>query len=232
MNFQYPNITEGTPAEQIAQMKRYLFSLVEKLNLGEVRTTIVQTGNAVSGASGSSNSGVAQPTPVGSFNQIKSLIIKSADIVEAFEDVMVKNFNGRYFADSDFGTYLRETSTQISANSERVEETYTMVEGVKNEVQTTNGYIRRGLLSNGEIGLEIGETSEDGAFRQYARFTAEKLSFYDKIGNEVAHIGSGTADEEDTNCLYITGKAVFKNDVKIGGYMIDRTDGLAFVWVG
>ena len=241
MNIPYPHITEGTPAEQLAQMKGFLFQLVEQLNLhssdalqssGAVRVVVERAGGGNNGVS-------PDVSPVGNFNQIKSLIIKSADIVKAFEDVMVKNFNGRYFAESDFGTYLENTKLTINTTSERVTETYEKVQeidgtvaGIEKEVQTINAWIRRGLLDDGEYGIEIGRMLDGGAFCRYARFTSEKLSFHDKNGNVVAYIGAGTADEEDANCLYITGRAVFEKNIKVGGYMMDTTDGLAFVWVG
>ena len=239
MTFQYPNITEGTPTEQIVQLKSFLFKLVEQLNLGEVKTVTVQTGNAAVGAGKNSGSGVQEPTPAGSFNQIKSLIIKSADIVKAFEETVMKNFNSTYFAESDFGTYLNETQNQIEYTSKRVTENFTKVETITGtlgdleaDVRITNTYIKRGELDDGVYGLEIGETTEDGVFRKYARFTSEKLSFHDINDNEVAYIGAGTADKDDTKCLYITGKAGFEGDVKVGGYKMDTTDGLAVVWVG
>ena len=144
-----------------------------------------------------------------------------------------------YFAESDFGTYLEKTNKTVEENSKGVKENYTRVEsidsrveGVEDEVKTTNAYIQRGLLSNGEYGIEIGETSEEGVFRQYARFTSEKLSFHDVNGNEVAYIGAGTSDKDDTNCLYVTGKAVFQGETKFGNYKMDTADGLAFTWIG
>lgn len=238
MNIPYPNITAGTPAEQIGQLKSFLFQLVEQLNLGEIRTEVVRTGNAAA-ASASSGSAGLQNAPAGTFEQIKSMIIKSADIVKAIEDTMTENFNGKYFAESDFGTYLDNTRLTINTTSERVTETYDKVQeidgtvaGIEKEVQTINAWIRRGLLDDGEYGIEIGRMLDGGTFRRYARFTSEKLSFHDKNENVVAYIGAGAADEEDANCLYITGRAVFEKNIKVGGYMMDTTDGLAFVWVG
>jgi hypothetical protein len=183
------------------------------------------------------------------FNSIKGLIIKSADIVKAYEKTIFTDFDGKYFADSDFGTYLEETSRRIEENSKGVTEVYTNIQTITNaegegrldevekEVLTTNAYIKRGELykdTNGKavVGIEIGETSEDGIFRQYARFTSDKLSFHDVNGNEVAYIGAGTLDKENTNCLYITGKAIFQGDLQFGGYATDTSDGLAFAWIG
>ena len=234
-----PNITGKTEAEQMSQVKSYLHQLAEQLNWA------LNTVN--SAQEGSTSAPVVYPqgkpsTPQEAeetFNSIKSLIIKSADIVKAYETTIFSDFNGKYFAESDFGTYLESTNKTVEENSKGVTETYkrvesidSRVEGVEDDVKTTNAYIKRGLLNNGEYGIEIGETSEDGIFRQYARFTSEKLSFHDINGNMVAYIGAGPDDKDNTNCLYITGKAVFQGEVYFRGYKMDTSDGLAFTWIG
>lgn len=239
IDLRYPNITGKTEAEQMAQVRSYLHQLVDQLNWALSAAESYQQGNTSAAVVYKQSETATAEEAESTFNSIKALIIKSADIVKAYEETILTNFNGKYFAESDFGSYLDETSRLIEENSNGVTETYervetidSRVEGVEDDVRTTNAYIRRGLLSNDKYGLEIGETSEDGVFRQYARFTSEKLSFHDVNGNEVAYIGAGTADKDDTNCLYITGKAVFMSEIKFGGYKMDTSDGLAFVWVG
>lgn len=238
IDLRYPNITGKTESEQLVQVRSYLHQLVEQLNWALSTVEAAQGGNTSAIAFQHREPSTAQEAE-DTFNSIKALIIKSADIVKAYEETILTDFNGKYFADSDFGTYLEETSRTVEENSKGVTETYTRVEaidsrveGVEDENRITNAYIHRGLLSNGEYGIEIGETSEDGIFRQYARFTSEKLSFHDINGNEVAYIGAGDTDKEDTKCLYVTGKAVFLGEIQLGGYKTDTSDGLAFTWIG
>lgn len=207
-----------------------MYQLVEQLNWAL---------NTVESAEGSNSPAIVykqrEPSTAqeaeDTFNSIKALIIKSADIVKAYETTIFSDFNGEYFADSDFGTYLEQTNKKVADNSEGVTETYKRVEtidsrvkGVEDEVRITNAYIHRGLLSNGDYGIEVGETNDDGAFLKYARFTADKLSFFDANGYEVAYIGAG--------CLYVEGKTVFRGEIQLGGYKTDTSDGLAFTWVG
>jgi hypothetical protein len=97
-------------------------------------------------------------------------------------------------------------------------------------VETTEGYIKRGILGDGSIGIEVGETKE-GIYHRYAQFTAERLTFFDINGNPVAYIGAGTDDKSDTNCLYVTGKAVFLGEIQLGKYKTDTSEGLAFTWI-
>ena len=238
-DLRYPNITGKTEAEQLVQVKSYLHQLVEQLNWALKTVDSYQGGNTsapvVYKGSETSSPQEAEET----FNSIKALIIKSADIVKAYEETIFTDFNGKYFAESDFGTYLVTTRKAVEENSEGVTETYRRVEsidsrvvGVEDENRITNAYIHRGLLSDGKYGIEVGETSGDGIFRKYARFTAEKLSFHDINGNEVAYIGAGDIDKEDTNCLYVEGKAVFRGEIQLGQYKTDSSDGLAFTWIG
>lgn len=238
INIRFPNITAPTDAGKLQQMQSYMHQLVEQLNwaLNTVETAQGESSSSVVYQQGeASTAQEAEDT----FNSIKALIIKSADIVKAYETTIFSDFNGKYFADSDFGTYIEETNRKVEESSKGVTENYTRieaidsrVEGVEDEIVTTNAYIRRGLLTNGEYGIEIGETSPDGVFRQYARFTSEKLSFHDVNGNEVAYIGAGDANNGDTKCLYVTGRAVFQGEIQLGGYKTDTSDGLAFTWIG
>ena len=242
IDLRYPNITGKTEAEQMAQVRSYLHQLVEQLNWALNAAESYQSGNTSAPVVYQSNSATPQEAEA-TFNSIKALIIKSADIVKAYEETIRTDFDGYYVAESDFGTYTEKTNLAIEENSKNIAEYYTniqtidsRVEGVEDEVKITNAYIHRGHLyydDNGKsvVGIEIGETTEDGIFRQYARFTSEKLSFHDINGNEVAYIGSGTADKDDTNCLYIRGKAVFQGDVMFGRYKMDTSDGLAFTWI-
>ena len=238
VNIQLPHITASTEAGKLQQMQSYMYQLAEQLNWALNVVESAQAGNTSEVVYQHREPSTAQEAE-DTFNSIKALIIKSADIVKAYEKTIFSDFDGKYFADSDFGTYLKETSRQILENSEGVIENYkrtetidSRVEGVEDEIKTTNAYIQRGLLSNGEYGIEIGETSEDGVFRQYARFTSDKLSFHDVNGNEVAYIGAGDANNGDTKCLYVTGRAVFQGEVHFGSYKVDTSDGLAFTWIG
>ena len=239
IDIRLPNITATTDAGKIQQMQSYMHQLVEQLNWALNTVESAQGGNTSAPVVYQQGEPSTAQEAEDTFNSIKALIIKSADIVKAYETTIFSDFNGKYFAESDFGTYLEETNKKVEENSkgvtehyERIETIDSRVEGVEDELKTTNAYIQRGLLSNGAYGIEIGETSEDGVFRQYARFTSEKLSFHDVNGNEVAYIGAGTADKDDTNCLYVTGKAVFLGEIQLGKYKTDSSDGLAFTWIG
>lgn len=234
IDIRLPNITAKDEAGQIQQVRTYLYQLAQQLNwaLNTVESAQSGTGNPPVVI----DKGVAQQDAESTFNSIKALIIKSADIVKAYEETIFTDFDGKYFADSDFGTYIEETNRSIEENSKGVTETYTNIQSITNTVnglseesRTTNSYIKRGLLGyddngNAVYGVEVGETTEDGSFVRYARFKADRLSFFDENSNEVAYIGAG--------CLYVVGKTVFLGEIQLGSYKTDTSDGLAFTWIG
>ena len=220
----------------MAQMQSYMHQLVQQLNWALNTVGEAQSGNTSNVVINNSSEDISPKEAEDTFNSIKALIIKSADIVKAYEETIYSDFQGKYFADSDFGTYVEETSKSVVENSKYGLETYTNVQtitdkvnGLEEDARTTNAYIKRGLLGydesgNAIYGVEVGETTEDGTYMKYARFKSDRLSFFDANSNEVAYIGNG--------CLYIVGTSRFIGDVFFGGYKADTSDGLAFTWIG
>ncbi len=241
IDIRLPNITAPTEEGKLQQMQSYMYQLVEQLNWALNTIESAQGGNASPAVVYQQREPSTPQEAEETFNSIKALIIKSADIVKAYETTIFSDFNGKYFAESDFGTYLEETNRKVEENSKGVTETYTNLQTITNkdgtgtldvlkeDVKTTNAYIKRGHLyyddnGNSVVGIEVGETDKDGAFTKYARFKSDRLSFYDKNGDEVAYIGAG--------CLYVCGKTVFIGEIQLGGYKTDTSDGLAFTWIG
>ena len=249
IDLRLPNITGPTDKERISQMQGYLFQLVEQLQwaLQNVDTTNAAVVAPV--AKSQLPMGVNTPSdPQATFNSIKSLIIKSADIVTAYYDEISRRLEGLYVAESDFGTFKQETSQTIEENSTGVSTAFTNIQTIEKNLATSakelgdaidevnrsisevNATIKTGLLYyDGETpvyGFEVGQTNVINGvetFNKFARFTAGRLSFYDRNGTEVAYISDYK--------LYIT-HAEVTGTLKIGGYLVDTTKGLTFKWVG
>lgn len=198
----YPNITAGNDAAQLLQVKSYLHQLVDQLNwaLNAVETQPAGTSGVTVTQAGSAST---EDSPQATFNSIKSLIIKSADIVNAYYEVINKRLEGMYVAQSDFGTYAEKTSQDITANSTNIESNYSHIqeiisdiENVENTLIGVTAHIKSGLLYYDDdgvpmYGLEIGQKTERNGvevFNKYARFTSDRLSFFDQNDNEVAYI--------------------------------------------
>jgi hypothetical protein len=234
IELRFPNISAQDTAGQMAQMQSYMHQLVQQLNWALSTIDSAGQGDTSKIVINGGKTDLSPEEAENTFNSIKSLIIKSADIVKAYEDTMRETFNGSYVAQSDFGTYLQETNLTVETDSKTISEYFKNVQEItgslEDEVKEQNAYIKRGLLDYDEngnpiTGIEIGETTEEGVFNKCARFTKDRLGFYGEGDiHPVAYIGTG--------CLYINGKAVFFGDVQMNKYNIDTSDGLAFTWVG
>lgn len=198
-----PNITTASDREKLAQIQSYLYQMAQQLQWA---FNTIETGTISAESSASSPAGKTGKVTVDAettFATLKNLIIKSADIVDAYYEKINSRLSGEYVAKSDFGEYTELTEQQIEASSVKIEQIYTDLQQIITEIDAldhslveTRAYINSGLLYYGEdglpvYGLEIGQRSEiDGAevFNKYARFTSEKLAFYDSNDNEVAYI--------------------------------------------
>lgn len=206
MNFRLPNITASTPEGKLQQMQSFLYQTVEQLNWA-MNNIGTGTGSGYVVLQGAKDGGIVTADGSGEasvrFNELKALIIKSADIINAYYEVISARLAGEYVAQSDFGTFQELTENQLKANSTAIEQYYTNlqqiitdIENVEHTLIEVNACIKTGLLYYDEdgapvYGLEIGQRTEiDGeeVFNKYARFTSEKLSFYDSNGIEVAYI--------------------------------------------
>lgn len=202
--FRLPSVTAKTEAGKLQQIQSYMYQLVEQLNvaLADIDGGSIGKQTATANQPGISPTAGTEVAAQATFGSIKSLIIKSADIVNAYYDVINKRLEGLYVAESDFGTYAEQTAQQIEANSTAVKQFYTNLQTVISDINLkisqidVSAYINSGLLDYDDdgapvYGLEVGQRTEiDGkeVFNRYARFTASKLSFFDSNGIEVAYI--------------------------------------------
>lgn len=119
IDIRLPQITGATEKEQLAQVKSYLYQIAEQLQwaLQSVNTSnnavVQETAKSVN----LSNSSLPNQDPQATFAAIKSLIIKSADIVEAYYDEINRRLEGAYVAQSDFGAFAEKTSQEIKETS-------------------------------------------------------------------------------------------------------------------
>ena len=236
-----PNINASTEAGRLEQVRSYLYQMAEQLNFAlnsverQMETVVLESSNQTS----------SEPSPEevqSNFNSIKALIIKSADIVEEYYDKISKRLEGLYVASGEFGEYKEQTSATIEATSKDITSIFTDIQSITSELQNmgnimdqyieTDAYIKAGILyydsatGAAVYGLEIGQTNivgDEKVFDKFARFTSDRLSFYDNNDVEVAYISDYK--------LFIT-NAEIKGLLTHGGYDIDSTDGIAYMWRG
>lgn len=231
---QIPSLEEREPEAAIREIQRYLRMLHEELQsaMTTVETSITtaqQTGSRAMAAAKA-----AKETPSQMFGRVKDLIIKSADIVEAYQERMQISLDGRYAAQSDFGVYQEVTNASITANSQRVEQVYTNLSDIDSRIaeiadaqMEMNAYIRTGKLYEEagvpRYGVEIGErhTVDDvEQFRKYARLTSDKLSFFDANENEVAYVSDRKLHITEADADLITARTIESEMINLGPYSI------------
>lgn len=237
ISFRLPEINAPTADGQLRQLRSYLYQLTEQLNLAmqSVDEEMSKQKTTISSAAESAESPEGK---LKTFNSVKALIIKSADIINAYTDEITRQLDGQYVSQSEFGTYTETTSQQIAENSTSIVQLFQNLQTISDTVDSieetsilANAYIKTGLLYYADdgapiYGLEIGQTNTiDGAetFDKFARFAANRLSFYDNNDVEVAYISDYR--------LVIT-NAEIKGSLTIGKFKIDTTNGLAIKWVG
>lgn len=235
-----PRINAQDADGQLVQLKSYVYQLVEQLNwaLNNIDRTSEATITTIKEMAASKSGGtMSDDEAVTTFNSIKSLIIKSADIVNSYSEQISTKLAGDYVTQSDFGTYRNATSNTISANSESISQLYSNqqsidsdLDAVQNTLSNVQANIKTGLLytdtfGNPVYGLEVGQRDVvDGVetFNKYARFTSNRLSFYDQNDAEVAYISDYR--------LYIT-NAQITGELNLGRYVMDTSmGGITFKW--
>ena len=165
---------------------------------------------------------------------VKDLIIKSADIVNAYYETINKRLSGQYVAKSDFGTFKQETNANFEATSTSITQNYESIQEIEsdvanlNELRKDNCYIKTGWLDDNETiaGVEVGKVSEvDGVTQTaFAQFTTNRLVFFDESGRE---LGSFSDYRLNVNTIVVKVELQFE-----GGYILDPSNGLAFKWGG
>lgn len=210
-------------------------SYIMKVSVAPSGTSVESTGNK----SYESNAAVAS-------EKYKNLMGKVLEINKNVDGLLIENrdlagrVSGLEITTESITTYVEEKCvtddefTSYKSTSEQTARGFTQrFEVVEEGMRETNAHIKTGLLDTNAdgtpvYGMEIGQrTDVDGVetFDKYARFTAEKLSYYDSNGNEVSYI----SDKKQ----YVTHTEVTGSS-KLGGFVdtVLSNGGVVTKWVG
>ena len=230
-----PRLKGGSEKEQLRELQSYLHRTAQQLQWAF--DTLSPGDGTQTPVSGPPQTPEENAQAV--FPGIKNLIIKSADIVEAYTAVISKRLAGSYLAKSEFGTYREQTAQTIQADSQKLTQLFEHQQSLQDtldslwdETRASNAYVRSGCLgrdAQGDpiYGLEVGQSNTvDGkpVFQKFARFTADRLSFFDSSDVEVAFIS------DHQLCI---SNARISGTLTIGGqFRIYGGNGLVFQWTG
>lgn len=242
IDIRLPSITATDDSGKLQQITSYLYQMRDELNFALKDTDAkIQTAQiALANSNAKKKSDIEEA--VDEFNKVKNLIIKSADIVNAYYDIFQMRLDGKYVAESDFGTFVQETNSALEATSnywDLVFSSMQIIQGtddnpnqsgttIKNayegEIDSTF-YMKIGWLDDTNTlgGIEIGQYITDndiGTTKAFSRYTPDALTFYDDENDPVAWFSN-----QQLNINY----AEIKQELRIGDYIIKKTPkGLAF----
>ena len=206
-----PNIS-GNDREMLSQIRSYLYQIIPELEF------------AINNVSGTSTTVVESPTPLSlipantlsnasaqaTFNSIKALIIKSAEIVEAYYQEINRKLEGTYVAQSDFGQYAEQTRQEI-------EETSTSTTQLFENVQTIKGLIYDSIQGVRDRVIGVDASLEDAKI-QFGSSLDDVRAYVSNVEETVIN----TSAYLRTGVLYTTEGGIPVYGVEIGQSVKDE----------
>lgn len=245
LNIMPPPTLQGDEQQQLTQVYRYLFRLSEQLNAVSMTldTQAINASEAIAKAAGI-DIATAEKND-NHYTALVSLVVKTADIVQAQMDKVVTRLNSQYRAEGEFGELTEEIIREIEDTAKKTLEEFiydakvtSLTPGEESAFQThLEGFIARGIIGFEEdgrtpiIGIAIGRELMkkidvvDGkkyevidTTTNLATYTANKLSFWIN-GIEVAYLSNSE--------LYVT-RIIVLDSIKLGGWdlMVNGKDDL------
>ena len=168
----------------------------------------------------------------------RKAVTKLTQDVDSFKATVSETYTEK----SNFNEFKQKTESDLTANSTAIEQRYTEIKSVEQQVlgvdgkvtdvqkkvTETAGYIRTGKVAEDEsgnpiYGVKIGQTDTVGNYNAFAQFTAGRISFFDETGKEISHFAGKD--------FYIDSGIIVQN-LNLGGYELRRNKGLGFKWIG
>ena len=191
--FRLPAITARDMPGQLEQLKSYLIQLVNELN---AQKAVSNTGANIAVTGGTA----AQKSQQASFDEMKSLLIKSAEVVTAIGNMVTKQLEGQYVAQSDYGTFTQHTAASFAASDKQIAALLKSVEQISADNQAANDRAeeRYAAISAtaGEVAVWMQKVISDGVEKVVTgmghSFTDEGLrisALYGEISNLLTNMG-------------------------------------------
>ena len=171
-------------------------------------------------------------------SETRTAVTKLTQDVDSFKATVAETYTEK----SNFNEFKQKTESDLTANSTAIEQRYTEIKTVEQQVlgvdgkvtdvqkkvTETAGYIRTGKVAEDEsgnpiYGVKIGQTDTAGNYNAFAQFTAGRISFFDETGKEISHFAGKD--------FYIDSGIIVQN-LNLGGYELRRNKGLGFKWIG
>ena len=235
--FDNPPVLQGNERTQLQQLYGYLNTVSQKLNEALMNITIEQM-TAETQETIREGSRAEKAEAVKQYDSLKSLIIKTAEIVHTEMDEIRTTLTTTTEAVSEFGSLFDELENDITESAEGIRQEFTHSQFVVDSQTNTEyriktkQYIYCGLIGTdpntgvGIYGIAIGDnvTNDDETLNtenRMATFTKDRLSFWQGDA-EVAYF---------SNQIFHITQGEILNTLKIGNHMWKRLSdgGMALV---
>ena len=240
--FELPPLLQGDEQNQLYDLRNYLVRLALSLEPAIQQATELT-------AAASPTASVQAAAQKQEAQELKSLIVKTANVIEHEMDVLSQSFSETYLAISDFGTYRENIAATFTQTARGVVESYDFQgqlnaldaagQATRGAVDTLQGEIRRGLIvdpSTGDtvLGIAIAEklsftgstVTRDGQ-TYYELAPGQTFGLYTATGWQFWIGGSkrGWFNAVD-GMLHVLSLAVENTLLLGGGWVVTMTDGL------
>lgn len=211
IDLRLPNISGDTPELKIEQIQSYLYQLVQDLNfaLNSVSSNDPESGN-YSAASAYRDAGAT-------FTSIKSLIIKSKDIINAYYDEIKKRLDDVYVADSDYQIFVNSINNSINSINNSINELSNSINELESAVTQSNVIVETDLL-------EFASGCDDGLTPIVT--TADTTSIPEAVGYDGA---SGLVQKASSDKIYVSLVNYGTGDIATNVYTDGNWSGWKFV---
>lgn len=224
----FPAFVSTGTNESVQEIKTYLYRQAEALNAHFSNLTVdaiwKQTAQALTASDTAKTA--EKPSLAAGYEDVKALVIKSAEVAVKESEKIYKELSGRYLALSDYGKYFQHTTFTIEGSSYGVTEMFTYTSQLDSEdssvrVETKN-YIKQGLLDDSSLvpiyGVDIGLLSKkvtaDGTVLEEetapikTRITPDAWELW-RYGNKVAYTSE--------NSIYFPNARITGGSIDING---------------
>jgi hypothetical protein len=237
-----PPMPQGTAEQQLAALRDYLVRLSQSLDQVTDAAVQRQTGQIVSRAQTQNLQAVRESAEV-----LKALIVKNADRVTEYADRKIEEYDARYVAQSDFGSYYRDIETMVETTARGTVESYRYADAIRAlDVYMTelNGQIRRGVMEDPDtqelhLGIAIsenlvftGQTVTADGMVYYRLSPGQTLGLYTSTGWQFWINGykRGWFSSEDS-MLHVS-NIVVEDCLQLGLWQISPSGGLGIRYTG
>ena len=210
----YPPILQGSTFLQLQSLRDYLVRMAEELQTVSMATTdaAARPTETISGYKKEIDKAVEDNSAA-----LKSLITKTAAVIQNHVDAISTELHTYYLAASEFGTYQEQVAAQFTATASNVTEAYNLASTTSASHNTfmkdIQGEIRRGLIND----PDTGERVVGIAISQKLRFDENGLGWLDDDNNYYAPLASA-----QTFAIYTsTGWQYWIDGRKVGWFASD-----------